>query len=51
MEKGNVNSFIDKLKIMSLEVREDWLPTRTRTTDPVVNSHLLYQLSYWGVSW
>ena len=23
-------------------------PSRTRTSDPVVNSHLLYQLSYWG---
>ncbi len=23
-------------------------PVRTRTTDPVVNSHLLYRLSYWG---
>ena len=25
-------------------------PSRTRTSDPVVNSHLLYQLSYWGTS-
>ena len=25
-------------------------PSRTRTSDPVVNSHLLYQLSYWGIS-
>ena len=24
-------------------------PARTRTTDPVINSHLLYQLSYWGI--
>lgn len=24
-------------------------PARTRTTDPVVNSHLLYRLSYWGM--
>lgn len=24
-------------------------PTRTRTTDPVINSHLLYQLSYRGI--
>ena len=23
-------------------------PARTRTTDKVVNSHLLYRLSYWG---
>jgi hypothetical protein len=23
-------------------------PARTRTTDPVINSHLLYRLSYWG---
>lgn len=23
-------------------------PGRTRTADSVVNSHLLYQLSYWG---
>ena len=25
-------------------------PARTRTTDPMVNSHLLYRLSYWGKS-
>lgn len=25
-------------------------PARTRTTDPVINSHLLYQLSYWGIA-
>lgn len=25
-------------------------PARTRTTDKVVNSHLLYRLSYWGMS-
>ena len=25
-------------------------PARTRTTDPMVNSHLLYRLSYWGTS-
>ncbi|VEN74740.1 Serine recombinase [Candidatus Desulfarcum epimagneticum] len=25
-------------------------PARTRTADPVVNSHLLCQLSYWGIS-
>ena len=25
-------------------------PTRTRTRDRVVNSHLLYRLSYWGMS-
>ena len=24
-------------------------PARTRTTDPMVNSHLLYRLSYWGI--
>jgi hypothetical protein len=24
-------------------------PARTRTTDKVVNSHLLYRLSYWGM--
>jgi hypothetical protein len=24
-------------------------PARTRTRDRVVNSHLLYQLSYWGL--
>lgn len=24
-------------------------PTRTRTRDKVVNSHLLYRLSYWGI--
>ncbi len=24
-------------------------PARTRTTDLVVNSHPLYQLSYWGI--
>ena len=24
-------------------------PARTRTTDKVVNSHLLYRLSYWGI--
>ena len=24
-------------------------PARTRTTDPMVNSHLLYRLSYWGM--
>jgi hypothetical protein len=24
-------------------------PARTRTTDPVINSHLLYRLSYWGI--
>ncbi len=24
-------------------------PARTRTADPMVNSHLLCQLSYWGV--
>ena len=23
-------------------------PSRTRTSDPMINSHLLYQLSYWG---
>ncbi len=23
-------------------------PDRTRTSDPMINSHLLYQLSYWG---
>jgi hypothetical protein len=26
-------------------------PARTRTADPVVNSHLLCQLSYWGTNW
>ncbi len=25
-------------------------PARTRTTDKVINSHLLYQLSYWGIA-
>jgi hypothetical protein len=25
-------------------------PARIRTADPVVNSHLLCQLSYWGIS-
>jgi hypothetical protein len=25
-------------------------PARTRTTDPMVNSHLLYRLSYWGMT-
>ena len=25
-------------------------PARTRTTDAVVNSHLLCQLSYWGIT-
>ena len=25
-------------------------PARTRTADPVVNSHLLCQLSYWGIN-
>jgi hypothetical protein len=25
-------------------------PARTRTADPVVNSHLLCQLSYWGMN-
>ena len=25
-------------------------PARTRTTDPMVNSHLLYRLSYWGMN-
>ena len=24
-------------------------PARTRTTDKVINSHLLYRLSYWGM--
>ena len=24
-------------------------PSRTRTSDPMINSHLLYQLSYWGI--
>ena len=24
-------------------------PARTRTTDPMINSHLLYQLSYRGM--
>ena len=24
-------------------------PARTRTADPMVNSHLLYRLSYWGI--
>ena len=24
-------------------------PGQTRTADPVINSHLLYQLSYWGM--
>ena len=24
-------------------------PARTRTTDPMVNSHLLCRLSYWGI--
>ena len=24
-------------------------PTRARTRDPVINSHLLYQLSYRGI--
>ena len=23
-------------------------PSRTRTSDPLINSQLLYQLSYWG---
>ncbi len=26
-------------------------PSRTRTYDPSVNSRLLYQLSYWRISW
>jgi hypothetical protein len=25
-------------------------PARTRTADPMVNSHLLCQLSYWGLN-
>lgn len=25
-------------------------PGWTRTSDPLINSQLLYQLSYWGVS-
>ncbi len=25
--------------------------TWTRTRDPVINSHLLYQLSYRGINW
>lgn len=25
-------------------------PGRARTADPVINSHLLYRLSYWGIS-
>ena len=24
-------------------------PARARTRDPMINSHLLYQLSYWGI--
>ena len=25
-------------------------PSRTRTSDPLINSQLLYQLSYWGTN-
>ena len=31
-----------------IEFKEDGSPGRTRTADLVVNSHLLYQLSYRG---
>jgi hypothetical protein len=33
------------------EIGHDFIgsPARTRTTDKVVNSHLLYRLSYWGM--
>ena len=30
------------------EIKASGSPDRTRTSDPVINSHLLYQLSYWG---
>jgi hypothetical protein len=33
-----------------LQPRMSGSPARTRTTDPMVNSHLLYRLSYWGKS-
>ncbi len=34
---------------MNATEREFGSPTWTRTTDPMINSHLLYQLSYRGI--
>ena len=42
MSKKRVSSYDDTL------FASNGSPARTRTADPVVNSHLLCQLSYWG---
>ena len=35
---------------VSLTARRNGSPGMTRTCDPVINSHLLCQLSYWGMA-
>ena len=40
------NGFFTLLDLVGLFVGS---PARTRTTDPMVNSHLLCRLSYWGI--
>ena len=43
-EGVSVNAYINTIR----EIRESGSPGRARTADPVINSHLLYQLSYRG---
>ncbi len=38
-----------QLAVVLFEERPNGSPAWTRTTDPVINSHLLCQLSYWGM--
>ena len=41
-----------RIRVPRRRYSDSWVvgsPARTRTTDKVVNSHLLYRLSYWGM--
>ena len=38
------------LELYQLSYCQHGSPSRTRTSDPMINSHLLYQLSYWGIT-
>ncbi len=51
LEYANPAEYINKNRavgLLSTALDIHGSPARTRTADPMVNSHLLCQLSYWG---